>query len=104
MKKGDYVKLQKISDDRFDGRHPNFIDVGHTVYGRVLEDLEVAKRFRLVDVKGDSNCYFYTSNVLKIIDENTFITLNSTYKVSLFDTSFNNNALVEFEGVLDNDN
>ena len=82
MKKGDYVKLQKISDDRFDGRHPNFIDVGHTVYGKVLEDLEVGKRFRLVDVKGDSYGYFRTSSVLEIIDDNNFKTLNSTYKIT----------------------
>ena len=104
MKKGDYVKLQKVSDDRFDGRHPNFIDVGHTVYGKVLEDLEVAKSFRLVDVKGDSSGYFYTSNVLEIINENTFTTLNSTYKVNLFDASLNNNEMIEFERVLNNDN
>ena len=104
MKKGDYVKLQKVSDNMFNGRHPNFIDRGHTVYGKVVEDLQVGLSFKLIDVKGDSHGYFYTSNVLEIIDENTFTTLNSTYKVNLFDASLNNNEMIEFERVLNNDN
>ena len=82
MKKGDYVKLQKISDDKFDGDHPNSINVGHTVYGKVLDDLKIGNNFMLVDVKGDSYGYFKTSFVLEIVDDNNFKTLNSTYKIT----------------------
>ena len=86
MKKGDLVKLQKISDDEFEGKHPNQIYRNHTVYGEIYKDLEVGAPLYLNGVTGDSHGFFYTSTVKEIIDENTFKTKNSTYRIEVIDS------------------
>lgn len=85
MKKGDLVKLQKLSDDKFNGKHPNEIYKNHTVYGEIYNGLEVGNSLQLTGVTGDSRGFFYTSTVKEIIDENTFKTKNSTYKIEIID-------------------
>ena len=81
ISKGDYIKLVKWSDDVFDGNHPNCIQSGHTVYGTVLHDLEAGYSFALTDVTGDSHGWFHTSVVTEVTSEDTFRTMNSTYKI-----------------------
>ncbi len=78
FKPDDLVKITKISDDRFDGLHPNGINTGHVSSGKLLESITVG----LGTFIGRS---FYTSNVTKIIDKNHFKTLNSTYKIEKYE-------------------
>lgn len=77
MKKGTFVRVKKLSDDKYNGFHPNGIDEGYTEQGIVQEDLEVGKRFHISRL----GRYLLTSEVTEIIDENTFKTKNSTYNV-----------------------
>ena len=81
FKVGDYVKLQKISDDKFNGRHPNDINKRHTIFGRISRDFGIGSSLFLAEVTGDSFGFFYTSGITEIIDENTFQTENSTYYI-----------------------
>ena len=85
MKKGDFVKVVKLSDDVFEGRHPNGIKSNHTVYGAILNEVKVGEALFLDKAKGDSFGFFHTSVITEIIDENTFRTLNSTYHIEMFD-------------------
>ena len=75
-----YYKLTKLSDDKFSGKHPNDIYERHTVYGTSILPPDPGQSFVLSNVTGDSFGYFYTSMVTELLDENTFKTLNSTYK------------------------
>lgn len=74
-KKGNKCRLEKLEDLRFNGNHPNGIDKGYITDGILYENIETGKKVflgRLV-----------TSTVMKIINENTFQTKNSTYKISI---------------------
>ncbi len=72
------VTLTKLSDDRFEGKHPNFIFEGHVEIGYMIVEPKVGDRFTLFyDKKTPS---FRTSIVTSILDNCTFQTLNSTYK------------------------
>lgn len=77
MKKGDYVKIVKISDDVFNGNHPNYINTGYEQIGEVQKDITIGERFNVIG----KNDYLSTSIVTAIIDDETFKTMNSTYKV-----------------------
>ena len=77
MKKGKKVILTKISDDYFGGNHPNGIYQGHTIVGTVKDDLVIGERFTVNNFKN----YLHTSRVKEIIDENTFKTEYSTYRI-----------------------
>lgn len=70
---GKKVRITKLSDDSFNGNHPNGIYEGYVQEGIELEPPTVGKRYY---VNG-----FSTSIVEKIIDENTIKTLYSTYKI-----------------------
>ncbi len=67
------VKLTKIKDNRFQGKHPNGINTGHVREGYLLQEPKVG-----VSCVIDN---FMTSEVTAILDDDTFETLNSTYKI-----------------------
>ena len=79
VKKGDKVKLEKISDDKFAGFHPNGIQVGFFEFGELVNDVVPEKQCLIVDQLRRIN----TSIVTQIIDETTFKTKNSTYNIIL---------------------
>ena len=81
----DYVKLVKLSDDKFGGAHPNNVYVGMTVYGEMINNVKVGESLMLTNVRGEFYGWFHTSPIVEIIDENTFKTLNSTYHIELCD-------------------
>ena len=85
MKKGDKVVITKLSDDVFNGNHPNMINEGYQTIGIINELPEVGKRFLLTGLY--LNSYLHTSVVTEIIDEKTFKTENSTYKLDLYNDS-----------------
>lgn len=70
--------IRKISDDKFNGEHPNDINEGYVKKGVFVSDLSIGYRFFL-----DA---FSTSMVTEILEEGEnkikFKTLNSTYEVS----------------------
>ena len=66
------VKITKIEDD-FKGKHPNNINKGAIIGGLMLHPPKVGESFWVNT--------FATSTVVEIIDENTFRTLNSVYKI-----------------------
>lgn len=67
-------KLTKLSDDQFDGHHPNNIDEGHVTIGEIFSMPEKGYRF----VCGN----LMTSTVKESIDDQgIFKTRNSTYKL-----------------------
>ena len=78
FKPGDLVQITKISDDKFNGIHPNGIDKGYVTSGKLLESITVGLGTFI-------GRYFHTSSVVKIIDKNHFKTLNSTYKIEKYE-------------------
>jgi len=74
------IKLTKLSDDHFEGNHPNGIDEGFTINGYLMNNPKVGERFCVYQSKTNYN--FSTSNVIKELDENNiFKTTYSTYKI-----------------------
>lgn len=71
------VRLRKVSDDFFKGKHPNDVNAGYVKIGLIKEGPVVGKQFRI-----DS---FHTSLVTEIITENIFKTLFSTYILEYLD-------------------
>lgn len=69
------VKITKLSDDHFEGNHPNGINTGFVKEGIIFDKPKVGEMFHV----GFSG--FHTSKVTDIIDENTFKTIYSTYKI-----------------------
>lgn len=67
------AKLTKLSDDKFNGNHPNNVNEGNVYSGSVYQEPNVGS----VCIVGDLR----TSIITEIIDNNTFKTLNSTYKI-----------------------
>ena len=86
MEIGDKVKVVKMSDDKFGGKHPNGIESGYVVYGTIVNPVEVGSFLYLNKASGDAYGYFHTSEITKIIDENHFKTRNSTYKITKFES------------------
>lgn len=93
MKKGDKVIITKLSDDVFNGNHPNMINEGYQKIGVIDELPEIGKRFLLKGLHLGS--YLHTSVITEIIDENTFKTENSTYKLDLYNDSSLRDTLSE---------
>lgn len=85
MKKGTRIIITKVSDDVFDGNHPNGINEGYEKNG-IMGELKVGMPFTVSPIKLSDYTHFYTSIVTEIIDENTFKTMNSTYKIVDYDT------------------
>ena len=78
-KKGDRVVLTKISDDKFNGNHPNGIIEGYTRVGKLINDVVIGDQILVVN----NTRYLRTSEVTEIIDDITFKTENSTYKIEV---------------------
>ena len=78
-------KLEKLTDDKFEGLHPNGIYEGHTVLGFIISELTIGERF---EICGAGN-FLSTSPVTEIIsitpEETIFKTLNSTYKLTSYE-------------------
>lgn len=88
----DYVNKQvtliKLSDDAFEGKHPNDIYAGNTYTGTTSEEVKIDQS---VFINQNNEKLFYTSTVKKIVNETdneiVFKTLNSTYKLSFVNES-----------------
>tara|TARA_R110000803_G_scaffold78744_8_gene144003 strand:- start:451 stop:696 length:246 start_codon:yes stop_codon:yes gene_type:complete len=63
----------KLSDDNFEGNHPNGVVEGCTTRGFLYRTPEVGQRAIIGSLR--------TSIVTEIVDETTFKTENSTYKL-----------------------
>lgn len=83
MKKGNRVRVTKISDDKFNGEHPNGIYEGFSIEGTLVFDVDVGKPIVLDKVDHDEWEWFHTSTLTDIIDEHTVKTLNSIYRVEI---------------------
>ena len=68
------ITLTKLKDTRFSGNHPNGINKGYTYTGNMHDKPVVGKSFQVGSLA--------TSTVTRIIDETTFETLNSIYKIT----------------------
>ena len=80
MKKGTQVKITKLSDERFNNDHPNGINTGYEKCGTLLADIELGYSIRINNLT--------TSWITEIIDENTFRTKNSIYKVIPYNSDY----------------
>lgn len=71
------ARIIKLTDDKFNGRHPNKINVGYEKEGILFQP----------PIVGQSCCVgsLCTSVVTEVIDDSTFKTLNSTYKIEYLD-------------------
>ena len=77
--KGKKVRLVKLTDDKYNGKHPNGIYEGQEKVGYAQYELTVGMRFYI-----DSGYkWFLTSRVTEIVDERTFKTDNSTYSIEI---------------------
>ena len=77
-----HIELEKITDGKFGGNHPNKIDEGFLVEGYLSNNYPVpGKHF---SVQTGPGVFFKTSTVTEVIkssvDGGIFKTLNSTYK------------------------
>lgn len=68
-----WAEITKISDNHFGGNHPNGINKGYTHLGWSFKPPKVGERFYIGT--------FSTSIVRKIVNETTFLTTYSTYKI-----------------------
>jgi hypothetical protein len=79
--KGTTIRLSKITDTKFDGKHPNDINVGYVKEGVIhLEKSNEHQCFLIIE--GDR--FFNTSQVLKLEEKeghDLAYTVNSVYKV-----------------------
>ena len=73
------VKLTKLEDTAFKGKHPMGINTGYEREGRSYDDIKVNESFAIITDRG----YLKTSKVTKVNDDMTFNTLNSVYKVEV---------------------
>lgn len=83
MERGTKIRLYKISDDVFEGKHPNDIGAGFEIIGHVVTPLEVGGALFIDHCTHRMYEWFHTSTITEIIDEQTFKTLNSTYKIEI---------------------
>jgi hypothetical protein len=75
------IKLTKLKDNKFDGKHPNHINEGYTKEGTINVEKSNEHQCFLI-IKGDR--FFNTSQVLEIEEQEGYDlahTLNSIYKV-----------------------
>ena len=82
---GRLVRLTKLSDDAFEGNHPNGINEGYVKEGIEKYPPEHGQRYGLITGKQIWD-YFSTSPVVTLPDENgVFKTQYSTYKLEYLD-------------------
>lgn len=75
----DRFRLSKVEDTKFNGEHPNGIDEGFMMEGTFREVPTVDESF-VLDDPNTGRC-LRTSRVTEIIDETTFRTRNSIYRL-----------------------
>ena len=82
-------KLEKIIDvfKNIGELHPNGIDLGYITIGSFKNPPTVGESFIIQGTKFTD--YLHTSPVTKIIDQETFTTKNSTYKLIKIDSKTN---------------
>lgn len=77
------VIIEKLSDDNFNGYHPNGIFQGYQKIGNLSKQPEIGERVRVIN----NFSWFTTLNVTKILTKDfkdrvlTFKTINSTYQI-----------------------
>lgn len=76
MEKG---KLIKLTDDVFNGNHPNNIGEGYVARGFIVQKPVVGSSCIVGDLR--------TSTVTKVLKDGVFKTLNSTYKLEIINES-----------------
>jgi hypothetical protein len=78
------VRITKITDDAFEGNHPNGIDEGYNLIGSYDKEPTVGERFF---IKGKKMWdYLHTSVVTEPLnEEGIFKTTYSTYKIEKLD-------------------
>jgi hypothetical protein len=64
------IKLKELED----AKHPNNIPEGHKTRGWLMVEPEIGKRFQV-------NSFWSTSPVTALLENDTFKTLNSLYKI-----------------------
>lgn len=85
MKEGDLIKLTKVSDDKFKGHHPNEINEGFSIIGKLVDNVTVGKVLLMLTPNDKRYRYFHTSIITEITGADEFKTLNSTYKVEVLE-------------------
>lgn len=81
--KGKFIVLLKTADNKFKGRHPNGVTVGHVLEGYALEEIKIGEQLYLYPYdkpKMDNYPQAWTSKILSFKD-NIITTENSTYEV-----------------------
>lgn len=78
--KGKY-RLTKLSDNKFEGKHPNHILQGMSWEGHINAKPIVGYRFHLGNHLDHPRNHLYTSVVTEILKDGKFKTLNSTYQL-----------------------
>ncbi len=81
--KGKYVKLTKLEDLKFNGFHPNGINVGNTdIQGICVDEPKEGEAFIMQAGFGYGTCW--TSAVVSFDEETMLLTTkNSVYKVEI---------------------
>jgi len=79
-------KLEKLSDDKFKGNHPNFIKTGMYWVGRYIKKPIVGERFKFGTDKDHPREHLRTSLVKEVLENGVFKTTNSTYKLSKYES------------------
>jgi rhodanese-related sulfurtransferase len=75
------IILTKLTDDVFNGNHPNGIHEGYVVKGHEILPPKIGERYIVVCSRG-----FSTSIVTKVLDNNgIFKTTYSTYQIKYLD-------------------
>lgn len=78
------VRLTKIDDIAFEGKHPNGIDVGYIKEGKI--NFEMTNEHQCFFIHPTPDRFFHTSEV-KLIEEHEgydlVYTVNSVYKVEI---------------------
>jgi hypothetical protein len=76
IKIGDKAKLTKVSDDYFNGNHPNHINEGYIVKGKLMSLPKIGERFYF-------GKRFFSTSIVKeeLNEEGIFKTTYSTYKL-----------------------
>ena len=70
------VRITKLTDDFFNGNHPNGVSEEYVKEGYIQKEPTVGEEFWVFTI----STYFHTSIVTEIIDDHTFKTFYSTYK------------------------
>ena len=74
-------RLTKLSDDKFNGNHPNFILGGMYWIGYINSKPKKGERFHFGTGKDHPREHLWTSIVTELLKDGIFKTINSTYKL-----------------------